>query len=55
MFELINKFITCTTGETMCIVKTKNGMSVMSESEYKWAYGQYHPEKWEKKNVNKVA
>lgn len=51
MLELINKFITCTTGEKMCVVRTKGGVSVVSEEEYRWMYGQCYPEKWNGKKA----
>ncbi len=51
MFELINKFITCTTAEKMCVVKTKGGISVVSEEEYERMCRQLHPEKWNGKQA----
>lgn len=56
MFEEAGSFIIESTGETIYIAKTKGGVSVMPLSDYRWAYGQHHPEKWsEKNNGKKVA
>jgi len=44
--EIIASFICC--GKCMVVVKLEHGTHVMSYEEWKWAYGQLHPELWMK-------
>ena len=46
MFELLNQIIA--NGKELYIVKTKGGVSIMEESEYRRVWGNYHPERWRK-------
>lgn len=43
-YEIITEFICC--GNNMLVIKFENATLVMSEEDWRWMYGQIHPELW---------
>lgn len=49
-YEIISEFICA--GRYMLVIKFENATLIMTEEDWKWTYGQLHPNKREKnKNV----
>lgn len=53
-YKVVGKFLSPSkvTGEKvkMVVVRDNRGAYIMSENDWRWMYGQNHPEKWKKNN-----